>query len=256
MWYISEVTSPNEQARRLAESESDNSQVTRLTRQIAVAKEVARGMQETDTAQTLYKRACKEGEQSSLDCALIALDHINVAKNLTRNVHRKAFSKAKLLEGQIFLNIVGNKCKAHDCFDEIVKIYEATGDYAEECSEAKFHLEELEIEEEKKKRNGNKEYSKAVIKAELMQLEGAKEMSDKEFVAFLFSTFPPKHRDDYRLPAMSSRSSTRTAFIRLSNYYHPDKINTSIHGQEYKVLCEEIAKNLNARFAKFKSVSQ
>ena len=36
------------------------------------------------------------------------------------------------------------------------------------------------------------------------------------------------------------------------DYYHPDKVDTSIHGETHKVLCEEIAKRVSARYAQLK----
>ena len=56
-------------------------------------------------------------------------------------------------------------------------------------------------------------------------------------------TFPPlthsKPQETRTYPVM------RKAFIKLAAYYHLDKVGISIHGEKYKVLCEEIAKQVN-----------
>ena len=44
----------------------------------------------------------------------------------------------------------------------------------------------------------------------------------------------------------------KRAFAKLLGYYHPDKVDTSIHGEKYRVLCEEIAKRVSARYAELK----
>ena len=44
----------------------------------------------------------------------------------------------------------------------------------------------------------------------------------------------------------------KRAYIKLSTYYHPDKIKVEEHGEKYKVLCEEFSKQVNSRYAKMK----
>ena len=66
--------------------------------------------------------------------------------------------------------------------------------------------------------------------------------TDIEFLHYILETFPPKHISNYKKPELGGTYAVlRKAFIKLAAYYHPDKVDTSIHGEKHKVLCEEIA---------------
>ena len=89
---------------------------------------------------------------------------------------------------------------------------------------------------------------------ELKQLEAAAHNTDEDFLDFLFSTFPPVHREKCKKPAVIPGSGMKKVYIKLSMYYHPDKVDTTVHGRKYQVLCEEIAKVVNARYANMKAL--
>ena len=66
----------------------------------------------------------------------------------------------------------------------------------------------------------------------------------------LFATFPPQHKENCKVLVIDQRNTKKKVYIRLCTYYHPDKVDSSIHGEKYKVLCEEISKRVNARSAR------
>jgi hypothetical protein len=246
--FISELTFAQEQVVRTADSRSDDRQVKEIKKQIEDITMVATGMQKLHLAQEAL-----EGDNDVVDRAILALDHLTEAKYFTKDHDTNTFCKAKLLEGKIFLNYVENKMKAKTCFSDIVNNPNAKSKHTVEFSEAKFNLEKLEAEEsQSKKPNVDKNALKDEIKNEMKQLENAANMSDESFMKFLFDTFPPKHKDNYKRLEINAANPKKKIFIRLSSYYHPDKVDTSIYSEAYKVLCEEILKRINARFAKMK----
>ena len=93
----------------------------------------------------------------------------------------------------------------------------------------------------------------------------AAEFDYKGFINFLFERFPPsQHFASAKKPEVgkgSDKSVLKKAYAKLSGYYHPDKVNTSrkykildeeVQGEKYKVLCEEIAKRVNNKYAELK----
>ena len=137
----------------------------------------------------------------------------------------------------------------------------AKKDHTEEFTEAKLNWGKLDDEEkETKKPNVEKDAQKSLLKPELEELKKADgSMSDEGFVHFLFKTFPPNHKENYKvfntnrcltLIVIDQRNSKKKVYIRLCTFYHPDKVDSSIHGEKYKVLVEEISKRVNARCAK------
>ena len=217
-----------------------------LRSQVDNAYQIARGMQELELSECALN-----GEGDEVDKALISLDHIHAAKYYSHVHDNKVYCKAKLLEGKIFLTTVQNKSKAKSCFETIVKNPAAKSLHTEEYSEAMFFLEKLEAEAQKaKKPDMSKTTLKHELTDELQKLDKAKVQDDLSFIDFLFSTFPPKHKENCRKPEISERSPKKKAYIRLCTYYHPDKVDTSVHGLKYQVLCEEISKRVNERFAR------
>lgn len=92
------------------------------------------------------------------------------------------------------------------------------------------------------------------LEKEIAKLDVAKKLSDEEFVKFLFANFPPKHKENAKMPEVSQTHQViKKAYIKLSTFYHPDKIDTEKYGEKYKVFCEEISKRVNSRYAQMKS---
>ena len=121
--------------------------------------------------------------------------------------------------------------------------------------EASALLEEIKRGEETPGRpSEEKEDYIKDLQSEMKELGAAKCLSNEEFIDFLFSKFPPKHHSNPKKPEVQSHSPSllKRAFAKLLGYYHPDKVDTSIHGEKYKVLCEEIAKRVSARYAQLK----
>ena len=81
---------------------------------------------------------------------------------------------------------------------------------------------------------------------------GASKLSFGAFVDFLFDKFPPVHKENCEKPDTSEGCKQKKTCLKLSSYYHPDKVDVSIHGEKYKVLCAEITKNINTRYAEMK----
>ena len=83
----------------------------------------------------------------------------------------------------------------------------------------------------------------------MLRLKEAEKLPDEEFAHFVFTQLPPKHKSNCKMPVLQDK---KKAFFRLASFYHPDKVNESEWGKEYKMLCEAISKQFNARYAKMK----
>ena len=92
------------------------------------------------------------------------------------------------------------------------------------------------------------------LESELKELDAAERLNNEDFIDFLFSKFPPKHHSNPKKPEVRSQNlaALKKAYCKMSGYYHPDKVDASIHGEKHKVLCEEIAKRVNSRYAELK----
>ena len=100
-----------------------------------------------------------------------------------------------------------------------------------------------------------KEDLKKELESELKELDAAERLNHEDFINFLFRKFPPKHHSNPKKPEVQSQNfaTLKRALVKLTAYYHPDKVDPSLHGEKHKVLCEEIAKRVNSRYAKLKA---
>ena len=86
------------------------------------------------------------------------------------------------------------------------------------------------------------------LKEELEMVDKSNgKLNNREFLNFVYSTFPPKHKKNRQVP---NSSFIKKDYMRMAKFYHPDKIDTIEQGDKYKILCEEISKRINGRFAK------
>ena len=169
----------------------------------------------------------------------------------------RIFCSAKLYERKLLLNLFINKAKAKGCFKEVMDIslwerYTNTLWYKE--ANTLFHqikkTEEVAQTPSEKRNTCLKE-----LEPQIKELEAAKSLDDESFINFLFEKFPPKHHPKPKKPELGTQNSSalKKALGKLSGYYHPDKVDTSVHGEKHKVLCEEIGKIVNSRYARLKN---
>ena len=137
---VSELNCPKIQLERLVDGKSKQ-EVDRILADLNTQEFIAKGMKELFHAQEAVN-----GSHGQLDLALLALDHVNEAKVLTKNRHSKTYWRAKLYEGNIFQQQFQNRTKAKSCFTEILESSDAKK-IAEVCEEAKLNLKRLEAAE-------------------------------------------------------------------------------------------------------------
>ena len=198
----------------------------------------------------------KQGEENSVERAFVALDLISEAKKLTKQVDMKYFCKAKLYEGKLLLNLFLNKDKAKACLKEVMDI-SLSERYTDTLwfKEASALFQKIKKEEETPESpTEEKDDCMKELESELKALDSAERLNDEGFISFLFSKFPPKHHSNPKKPDVQSQNfaTLKRAYAKLSGYYHPDKVDTSVHGEKHRVLCEEIAKRVNSRYAQLK----
>ena len=188
-----------------------------------------------------------------IDSAFIALDLVQEAKRNTTN-RLKIFCQAKLLEGKIYLSLLPNKVKAKNCFKEVCEIA-FSQQYVNSLwfNEAKLLFQRLKQEELDNEPKLDKTSILIELQEEIGSLDEASEDTDEEFMEFILEEFPPKHKGTVATPQTGSdRAKIKKAYIKLSIWYHPDKVNVDEFGLKYKVLCEEIAKRVNSRYERMK----
>ena len=126
--YIKDLTFPKEKAKVVAESQEEKNAISELITRIEACSKHANGLRLINLSEEMLDGVV-EHQVDSVDRALFALDHLNEAKNLTRELKVSVFIQAKLFEGKIFLDLILNKVKAKSCFEEIIKLTLSNEEY-------------------------------------------------------------------------------------------------------------------------------
>ena len=252
---LAELTVSKEEALRLHGSAAPIARTLQdLIDDMEACIKIANGMKYINMAE----EAMKNTEENSVERAFVALDLLSEAKNTTKHVDMKVFCKAKLYQGKIFVDLLADKDKARACFKEVIDV-SLSQQYVNSIwfKEASALFQQIKKTEVVVKTPDEKR--KVIIKdleAELKELDDAQKKNDEDFVSFILARFPPKHVQNFKKPEVSQTFSViMKALSKVGAYYHPDKVDASIHGEKYKVLCEEITKRVNARYSRLKSES-
>ena len=106
-------------------------------------------------------------------------------------------------------------------------------------------------EEEKEKEKFNIQYLKN-LKPRLDELKKNSTNSTQKFLSWLYTMNPPKHHLNFSVDIENIKNApgekTKKLLSQAIIYYHPDKIDASKYGMEYKLFSEEIVKRLTAKY--------
>jgi len=248
--FILDLNYPKEQAKLFAKSLDEKHQLAELIEVIQLGTLHAQGLNQATLAIDLLDGA-KVDDPETIDKALMALDHLSEAKF---NVHDQVKIKAHFIEGKIFMDYIKNAPKAKSCFEKVVNVSERNNFNTEEYRHSKYMLELLrkeEIREQEKIPAADRETLLNQLQNDLQKIKQAENaMIDDDFLNYLLSEYPPKHKENYQKPLITNNGSKRKAYLRLFMLYHPDKVDGSEYGEKYKVLCGEITKYINGRVLK------
>jgi len=248
---IKDLNYPKEQAKHCVRSGQEEDELNEMIDVIQMHSSHAEALNQLDLAEELLE-GVREDDPDAIDKALLALDHLSHSKLLTKEKYKKVYVKASFFEGKIFMDLILNKEKAKACFHEVMELSD-TNDNTDQLKETEFLLEKLQAEIERAKgRNLNKQNLRQELEMDINKLKAAdSRMTDEEFCSFVFSEFPPKHKDGFKKPEMTANPmSKKRAYIRFLTFYHPDKVDSSEHGEKYKIRCDEISQCINGRFSK------
>eukprot|EP00111_Clytia_hemisphaerica_P005098 TCONS_00014678-protein len=225
-----------------------------------IALQTARteSMQAIDTGDSLLEQHLQNDSDINMDLIYTVIDYYRHAMVLTRDVEIELEAIALSRLGKLYDKVLKIKYRASECFKKCLEIASTlvprvltTELWYQVASEAlqRYQRENLQNQEEEK-RNQRKKYIDE-LKTELEEIAEAKKKWKKEggkFLMFIYEKFPPKvtctipKKEDVVDKEMKS---LKKLFQKAVIYYHPDKQDVERFGMKWKVLSEEITKDLS-----------
>ena len=88
------------------------------------------------------------------------------------------------------------------------------------------------------------------LKTKIDKLSEAANESAESFLKFVFDEFPHPKLKRKLIPKLDTKENVKQSLKKAILHYHPDK--NEVHGEDWKVLCDEICKHLSRKYETFK----
>ena len=121
LFILSELAYPREEALRVMDSDTESEQLFEVKKEEDAASRLANGLKFISQAEETMDKA-GDASGDGVDRALLVLDLLSQAKDLTKHHDMKVFCKAKVYEGKVFHKLLMNKARAKACFKEVLDI--------------------------------------------------------------------------------------------------------------------------------------
>jgi hypothetical protein len=206
-------------------------------------------------------------DEESLNVNLVwdVIDWYKRAAILTRELDLEQEAIAVCHLGFVYKKALKLKYKSKEYYKHCLKLAESmkprtffTQDWYKQCVSTlqEFATEEnLRDESEKQK---EREKKLEALKEELEDLE-KNNTGKSQFLTHVYNTYPPKN-PKWKKPSDEEMKKwedmemkyPKKVFTKGISVYHPDKVDEEEHGEQWKLLCEEITKMLTTRFQEIK----
>jgi len=226
-------------------------------------------MQAISTGDTLLENHLLEDADLNMDLIYTVIDYYRHAMVLTRGVEIELEAMALSKLGKLYDQVLKIKHRASDCFHKCLQLAatlvprvltsEAWYKVANETL-MKYQMESYSHQERERQKERQKYLDE--LKTELKEIsEAKKKWKDQggEFLMFIYEKFPPKvtctipKKEDVVGKEMTS---LKKLFQKAVIYYHPDKQDVERFGMKWKVLSEEITKDLSTFYEITKGLPQ
>ena len=267
---LTEVYTPLTKLEELVTDSSDDillqDYISNMKEDVFKNRCISDSMQKRFMADQLLHSTINDAEDLDVTAIWQVIDFYMESIVLTRenDVEQEAISLSKL--GILYHQVLLQKGRAKEVLMKVLQLAHSL--QPRNLSEEKWFRDASSIISEyqkEQKRKEEKEWEKTRkkylvnLKPKLDILErNMTKLSIQKILVWLYTDHPPKHctaskfNVNVKEIAKAPGDSLKKLLAKAIVYYHPDKINTEEHDMEYKVWCEEIVKNLTAKYEMMK----
>jgi hypothetical protein len=232
---------------------------------------MAQSAQHLAVARKAQNKLLFENEEIDMDCLWFAMDEFKAATLAGAGVSCESEAAALSGQGVMYLKVLKMDDEAKKMFDHAVRvamtITQATGkDFhaVEWYKRATAGLKDIQdasirrtTQEEDEKIGPIKEKLKPTLDAMTAAIEKneSQRFRVRNLLQHIYEVHPPKNGEAH--PAeldIDSNGQVKKALLRAVTHYHTDKRFNNAHGLEWRVLCEEICKEINVLYTYFKGM--
>ena len=227
---------------------------------------ISESLQKRILADNLFETTINTAEDLDMKAIWQVIDFYTESIVLTRenDVEQEAISLTKL--GILYHKVLLQKTKAKEILMRVLQLAQSL--QPRNLNEEKWFRDASEIiagyqteqkrKEEKEWEKARKEYIESLKpKLDILQ-EKVNTLSIQKLLVWLYTEHRPEHCFKFSVDVEEISKAPGDLLKKLLAkaivHYHPDKIDAEKYGMEYKVWCEEIVKNLTAKYEMMKGV--
>ncbi|KAK6169075.1 hypothetical protein SNE40_020196 [Patella caerulea] len=247
---------------RFAQTKSVTESIENLQEDVRIQTCVAESLQALNIADDLFVVVVSEEENVNFDVVWDIIDWYRKAINLTHgnDIEMEAIAHGRI--GKIYDKILKLKDRARLYYTQCIElantliprtVYEEEWYRLATNTLQRYQQEDLLKEEERRREERQGIKDKLKDKLDEMNKKFA-DSSKADFLRYVYKTFPPKNKKHTlgEIPKQPEINDLKKLYQRAVVHYHPDKIDVSVHGMEWKVMSEEIVKVLTSHYEYFK----
>ncbi|KAH7439817.1 hypothetical protein KP509_04G077700 [Ceratopteris richardii] len=188
-----------------------------------------------------------------------ALDFYRQASLATRELDMESEAVAMSRIGKVYSDVLSLPEKAHKYHYQAVRLALTVMSPSIERSDwYKYSVEKVKLHQEavaaKEKNEHERDRAPAMerLQEKVAALKKAEERGSEALLEHVYEQHPHPNLERNMVPCVSTPSEMKASLRKAIQHYHPDR--NGQHGEDWKVLCEEITKCLNLRYASLKGV--
>ncbi|KAH7439815.1 hypothetical protein KP509_04G077600 [Ceratopteris richardii] len=201
-------------------------------------------------------------DEESMDMEKVkdAMDFYRQASLATRELDMESEAVAMSRIGKVYSDLLSLPEKAHKYYYQAVRLaltvmspsIERSDWYIYSVQKVKLHQEAV-VAKENNEHERDRASAMERLQEKVAALKKAEERGSEALLKHVYDQHPHPNLERNIFPRVSTPSEIKVSLKKAIQHYHPD--SNGQHGEDWKVLCEEITKCLNCRYASFKPVS-
>ncbi|KAH7439812.1 hypothetical protein KP509_04G077400 [Ceratopteris richardii] len=219
---------------------------------------ISEAMKSVALGDACLSKALTDEEDIDMEKIKDALDYYRQGSLATRELDMESEAVAMSRIGKVYSGVLSLPEKAHKYHYQAVRLaltvmspsIERSDWYKYSLMKVKAHQEAVAANE-RNQHERNRASAMERLKEKVSALKKAEERGAEALLKHVYEQHPHPDLQRNVVPRVTSRSEIKASLKKAILHYHPD--SNVAHGEDWKVLCEEITKCLNCQYGNYKA---
>ena len=228
-----------------------------LENSVSIHHCICEGLRNLALGDKALSKALMDDEDLNMDRVKDSLDYYRQASIATREKDMETEAIAMHRIGKVYGDVNKMASTAHKYHFQCVRLaHTVMSPRIKQSDWYKYSLEKVQEHQEKVVQEEKVEYEKSRehivqrLKIKINKLSEEANKSAESFLMFLYNEYAHPDLTRNIIPNLDTKEHVKQSLKKAILHYHPD--NNVAHGEDWKVLCDEICKHLTCKYECFK----